>query len=124
MLSAGAAGEGLLLGALGGDGKDTEDVDGGAVNPDGDWDKVDDLFDELVAAGCLLVVGALVLSGLAGGSVALNVLCWECSCREGKGKGRDDVGELHLGLRVKVEDWTARLFGWLGLLLIVGLLDD
>ena len=97
LLTAGAAGQRLLLGALGSDGEDAEDIDGRAVDANVDGNEVDGLLDDLVAAGRLLVVGALVLSGLAGGGALLHVVCWESGGREGEGEDGDDAGELHFG---------------------------
>ena len=111
LLTAGAAGQRLLLRALGGDGEDAEHIDGRAVDANGDWDEVDGLLDELVAAGRLLVVGALVLGSLARSGALLHVVCWEGSGREGEGEGGDDAGELHFGWRLKIEDWSGKLVG-------------
>ena len=97
LLTAGAAGQGLLLRALRGDWEDAENIDGRAVDAHADGDEVDELLDNLVAAGCLLALRALVLGGLAGSSVALHVLGGESSGREGKGEDGDDAGELHFG---------------------------
>ena len=75
-------------------------VNGGAVNANVYGNEVDGLLDDLVAAGCSLALGALVLGFLARSlllGALLNVVRWDSSCHEGKGEGGDDAGELHFG---------------------------